>query len=152
MHLIGWEQICQWKSLTKCLMKCPPGGKIIVCLPAPFWVSYSKFQRNFEHHWQIYFVAWFLIDFCKCQQARNLISEFITPVVKLNFCPEKLSFNRLIYEIILSLIWYFNGFVVISVDILSSTIRAPVFGRHQFFGTSEHYGKAHGSFIWMKEL
>ena len=25
MHLIGWEQICQWKSLTKCLMKCPPG-------------------------------------------------------------------------------------------------------------------------------
>ena len=27
----------------------------------------------------------------------------------------------------------------------SSTVRAPVFGRHQFFGTSEHYGKAHGS-------
>ena len=25
------------------------------------------------------------------------------------------------------------------------TVRAPVFGRHQFFGTSEHYGKAHGS-------
>ena len=25
------------------------------------------------------------------------------------------------------------------------TIRAPVFGRHQFFGTSEHYRKAHGS-------
>ena len=24
------------------------------------------------------------------------------------------------------------------------TIRAPVFGRNQFFGTSEHYGKAHG--------
>ena len=24
LHLIGWEQICQWKSLTKCLMKCPP--------------------------------------------------------------------------------------------------------------------------------
>ena len=22
---IGWEQICQWKTLTKCLMKCPPG-------------------------------------------------------------------------------------------------------------------------------
>ena len=25
LHLIGWEQICQWKTLTKCLMKCPPG-------------------------------------------------------------------------------------------------------------------------------
>ena len=32
-----------------------------------------------------------------------------------------------------------------------SNVRAPVFGRHQFFGTSEHYGKAHGSvlFGWM---
>ena len=31
------------------------------------------------------------------------------------------------------------------------TVRAPVFGRHQFFGTSEHYGKAHGSVVsgWM---
>ena len=32
-----------------------------------------------------------------------------------------------------------------------STVRAPVFGRHQFFGTSEHYGKAHGILFsgWM---
>ena len=32
-----------------------------------------------------------------------------------------------------------------------STVRAPVFRRHQFFGTSEHYGKAHGSLLsgWM---
>ena len=31
------------------------------------------------------------------------------------------------------------------------TVRAPVFGRHQFFGTSEHYGKAHGRLLsgWM---
>ena len=31
------------------------------------------------------------------------------------------------------------------------TVRAPVFGRHQFYGTSEHYGKAHGSLLsgWM---
>ena len=30
-------------------------------------------------------------------------------------------------------------------------LRAPVFGRHQFFGTSEHYGKAHGRLLswWM---
>ena len=27
LHLIGWEQICQWKTLTKCLMKCPPEGR-----------------------------------------------------------------------------------------------------------------------------
>ena len=34
---------------------------------------------------------------------------------------------------------------------LYSTVRAPVFGRHQFFGTSEHYGKAHGILLsgWM---
>ena len=32
-----------------------------------------------------------------------------------------------------------------------STVRAPVFGRHQFFGTSEYYGKTHGSLLtlWM---
>ena len=31
------------------------------------------------------------------------------------------------------------------------TVRAPVFGRHQFFGTSEQYGIAHGSLLsgWM---
>ena len=31
------------------------------------------------------------------------------------------------------------------------TVRAPVFGRHQFFGTLEHYGRAHGSLLsgWM---
>ena len=27
------------------------------------------------------------------------------------------------------------------------TVRAPVFGRHQFVGTSEHYGKAHGNLL-----
>ena len=32
-----------------------------------------------------------------------------------------------------------------------STVRAPVFGKHQFFGTSEHCGKTHGSLLsgWM---
>ena len=32
-----------------------------------------------------------------------------------------------------------------------STIRAPVFDRYQFFGTSEYYGKIHGSLLsgWM---
>ena len=32
-------------------------------------------------------------------------------------------------------------------DSNSCTVRAPVFGRHQFFGTSEHYGKAHESLL-----
>ena len=27
LHLIGWEQICQWKTLTKRLMKCPSGHR-----------------------------------------------------------------------------------------------------------------------------
>ena len=38
----------------------------------------------------------------------------------------------------------------ISLSIIS-TVRAPVFDRHQFFCTSEHYGKAHGSLLsgWM---
>ena len=31
-----------------------------------------------------------------------------------------------------------------------ATVRAPVFGKHQVFGTSEHYRKAHGSLSgWM---
>ena len=28
------------------------------------------------------------------------------------------------------------------------TQRAPAFGRHHFFGTSEHYEKAHGSLLY----
>ena len=35
--------------------------------------------------------------------------------------------------------------------IFTTMIRAPVFGRHQFFGTSEHYCKAHGSFYYLDE-
>ena len=33
------------------------------------------------------------------------------------------------------------------LKIIWSTIRAPVFGRHQFFGTSKQYRKAHGSLL-----
>ena len=37
------------------------------------------------------------------------------------------------------------------LQLLPCPVRAPVFGAHQFFGTSEHYGKAHGSLLsgWM---
>ena len=36
---------------------------------------------------------------------------------------------------------------VVKVVRSARTVRAPVFGRHQFFGTSEHYGKANGSLL-----
>ena len=38
--------------------------------------------------------------------------------------------------------------------LIVSTVRAPVFDRHQFFGTSEHYRKAHAwkFIIWLNEL
>ena len=43
-----------------------------------------------------------------------------------------------------------NGNQMIAI-VFVCTVRTPVFGRHQFFGTSEHYGKAHGSLLsgWM---
>ena len=37
--------------------------------------------------------------------------------------------------------------VHVSAQNITSTVRALVFGRHQFFGTSEHYGKANGSLL-----
>ena len=45
-----------------------------------------------------------------------------------------------------------SRFLMMSITVITgSTVRAPVFDRHQFFGTSEHYGKAHGSLLsgWM---
>ena len=60
--------------------------------------------------------------------------------------------------------WYVNSltifvFVYVSdyIYILTSckfdSKATPVFDRHQFFGTSEHYGKAHGSlFGWMNRI
>ena len=47
-------------------------------------------------------------------------------------------------------LWWFFFFFFLHTCLLS-IVRAPVFGRHQFFGTSEHYGKAHGSLLsgWM---
>ena len=37
------------------------------------------------------------------------------------------------------------------ISVILYIVRAPVFGRHQFFGTSEHYRNAHGSLLsgWM---
>ena len=45
---------------------------------------------------------------------------------------------------------FVSGFHL-NVELHTCTVRAPVFGRYQFFGTSEHYGKTHGSLLtlWM---
>ena len=46
-----------------------------------------------------------------------------------------------------------NKLSVLNIRDVQCTVRAPVFGRHQFFGTSEHYGKSPWKFIiWMNEL
>ena len=41
--------------------------------------------------------------------------------------------------------------LLVLINQIQCTVRAPVFGRHHFFGTSEHYGKACGSLLsgWM---
>ena len=59
---------------------------------------------------------------------------------------ETRSVNIIIMFFYISHKWYFFS--------TYTMIRAPVFGRHQFFGTSEHYGKAHGSLLsgWMNYI
>ena len=42
---------------------------------------------------------------------------------------------------------YFHLQILDMLTSWNSTVRAPIFDRHQFFGTSEHYGKAHGSLL-----
>ena len=47
--------------------------------------------------------------------------------------------------------WHIQKAILTNENIPSSTVRAPVFGRYQFFGTLDHYGKAHGNLLsgWM---
>ena len=51
LHLIGWEQICQWKTLTKCLMKCPHykicqwktlTKRLMKCPPESHWCNLPR--------------------------------------------------------------------------------------------------------------
>ena len=93
---------------------------------------------------------------CHCGHKSNTIglSSFCTgplsvPMVELG--KQRVKFR--------SAIWQFHNvpfmiYYVLNNNVTSSsltTIRAPVFGRHQFFGTSEHYGKVCGSLLsgWM---
>ena len=46
LHLIGWEQLCQWKTLTKRLMKCPPGP-----LPTSNTIPQDKYLHGGEKCW-----------------------------------------------------------------------------------------------------
>ena len=39
-----------------------------------------------------------------------------------------------------------NNSVYTCIHVRDDTVRAPVFGRHQFFGTSEHYGTCYSAF------
>ena len=51
------------------------------------------------------------------------------------------------WGIFLDIVTRFNIKRQTEMPLKCGTVRAPVFGRLQFFGTSEHYGKAHGSLI-----
>ena len=66
-------------------------------------------------------------------------------VMKLNFDS---GWNSLLIDI-----FHIINLHTVQYTCIMCTVRAPVFGRHQFFGTSEHYGKAHtcGSLLsgWM---
>ena len=55
--LIGWEQICQWKTLTKCLMKCPPGVPQVevrhfVWMYKVLW-AFSQFVKFSGETWRL---------------------------------------------------------------------------------------------------
>ena len=51
------------------------------------------------------------------------------------------------YLLIGKLLYSYSIFHKCITTFYLSIVRAPVFDRHQFFGTSEHYGKAHGSLL-----
>ena len=72
------------------------------------------------------------------------IIKFIQEIV--NFCMISQMYITKLLWALLDLMQLFSAY-----RYGTSTVRAPVFGRHQFFGTSEHYGKAHGSLLsgWM---
>ena len=56
--------------------------------------------------------------------------------------------NGVSNHLIVDIFWGGGGcFVLFFVNTVQDggTVRAPVFDRHQFFGTSEHYRKACGS-------
>ena len=51
LHLIGWEQICQWKTLTKRLMKCPPVFYIFDCFVPHISLIFSRSKLFLQSQW-----------------------------------------------------------------------------------------------------
>ena len=49
LHLIGWEQICQWKTLTKRLMKCPP---VLLGTSSQFWETRQWYMFTNSNWWK----------------------------------------------------------------------------------------------------
>ena len=104
-------------------------GKLYIVPHIQFCVLF--FLRRPAH------VVYLLADF------ENLVIELILRVVTLCVAHEQSLTREKSGEG-----WYFWYFYdTARYTKVSSTIRAPVYGRHQFFGTSEHYGKAHGSLL-----
>ena len=70
---------------------------------------------------------------------------------RLKHIPEFLKHITSTYKSTKSTLWLSENYDNTENDKLGSIARAPIFGRHQFFRTSEHYGKAHGSLLsgWM---
>ena len=66
-----------------------------------------------------------------------------------SFCQSRAVWH--IYPLQVLRTWHIQKAILTNENIPSSTVRAPVFGRHQFFGTLDHYGKAHGNLLsgWM---
>lgn len=48
MHLIGWEQLCQWKSLTRLFMKCSPvlTDKLHTCNPTEWRLTFCLLDNS----------------------------------------------------------------------------------------------------------
>ena len=118
---------------------------------------FTKFNKSAPYvlkisHWTIHNLLKYLAKYLRLRRISCLESTF---------CKSDHSYNKLFgHRCIAS---SFNNKTVKSkvgecINFLegggwewNSTVRAPVFGRHQFFGTSEHYGKAYGSLLtgWM---
>ena len=69
-------------------------------------------------------------SFLSCYKGKGRINSFNLQLIKIN-----------LYKM------YLFKTYDINTNYNMSTVRAPVFDRHQFFGTSEQYGKARGSLL-----
>ena len=97
--------------------------------------KFAKLQSDIHNFliFQPIFIRFSLL----CLEIFTLSSE-----IKINLLWSSSLINKIL--IVLAQIQFAIG--SLGWQILSRcTVRAPVFDRHQFFGTSEHYGKTHGS-------